>query len=307
MISIILPTYNESVVIAKTLTALAKAIQRVDVPVEVVLVDSSPDDLTALAAQAVDLPCPLRIVRLPGKRGAGYARNAGVNAAAYPFIATVDAAVLVEPEWLATLWSTQQATQADLVWGNTLHGPTNAFERSYLRSFYRPSFSRRFMNNLLIRKSVYLELGGLNERVHSGEDLELFAKLDHSSYHEEYVEALSTYTGYPSSIKAILHKWTTFTSDNVVIGVAKAKFIFVGFEVMTLLMVGIGLMINLVLGISLLVLWLVSRFVAQVWLAKRPFESLIEVPMTFGLILVFDYSRLLGLVNGLSRLRKENP
>ena len=307
MISIILPTYNESSVIATTLTALAQAIQQVDVPVEVVLIDSSPDDLTVLAAQAIMLPCPLQIIRLPGKRGAGSARNTGVKAASYPFIATVDAAVLVEPDWLSTLWTTQQTTQADLVWGNTLHGPTNAFERSYLRSFYRPSFSRRFMNNLLIRKSVYLELGGLNERVHSGEDLELFAKLDQAAYPEAYVEACSTYTGYPQSVKAILRKWITFTADNVVIGQAKAKFIFVSFEVLTLLMVGIGFIFNFLLGLSLLILWLLGRFVAQVWLAKRPFESWIEFPMTLGLILVFDYSRCLGLIKGLSRRRKENP
>ena len=300
MISIILPTYHEADSIGETLTAIFAAAHNVSVAVEVLLIDSSPDEATCEAAKAVpsSAHCPLRILKLPGKTGAGKARNRGVREARYPFIATVDAAVLVEETWLKVLWDAQQSSGADLVWGNTVHAPHNAFERSYLRSFHRPAFSRRFMNNLLIRKSVYLELGGLNEQVHSGEDLELFAKLNRSAYREVYVEAISHYSGYPSSVAAILRKWIRFTADNVQIGQAKAKFIFVSVELLSLAAIAALSVMNGFWGIVALLGWLSLRFIAQVLAAHRPFETWFEVPMTLGLILVFDAARALGLIKG---------
>jgi len=92
-ISVVVPTRNA----ASWIVACLEAIQASD-PGEVILVDGHSDDGTAVLAQ----PLVDRVIRDDG-RGPGPARNLGVAAARFTWIAFVDADVVVPPGGLQAL------------------------------------------------------------------------------------------------------------------------------------------------------------------------------------------------------------
>lgn len=300
MITLIIPTYNEALHIEKTLRSVETSVVHSGLKVEIIVVDSSVDSATQEAIQTVapTLQTPLRLIHLSQKTVAGKARNIAVNHAAYDWIATMDAGNTPERTWLETLWTTAKTTGADLVWGQTVYAPKTTFESAYVRSFYRPGFSKRYLNNLLIRKSVYWQFGGLNESVHSGEDLEFFDKLKHHPANEAFCLAKVEYYSFPPSVRAMIRKWTTYTAENVLIGQARKKMIFVGAEVLSLGVVFILMLNHLLLGFTALVTWLVLRWVYQLTAARQPWPKGLELVMTLGLILVFDVTRLAGIMLG---------
>lgn len=306
--SIIMPTYQEEKSIASSLNALFLAIHQAKINPELIIVDSSPNELTTneVLECARKAHYPVRILKQTQKTYAGKARNIGAKAALYEELVFIDAGVYCEEAWFEKVLKVRTEQKVDIVWGKLSYDPKTLFERSYLRSFVRANYSRRDTNNFFITKTKYWDIGGLNESVHSGEDLEFFEKIDHLKLDEGYSNALAYYRHFPQSTKAILRKWISYTSDNVVIGQARAKFIFVGFEILTLLIVIIGGCLNLGLGLVSLMIWLSIRFLFQIQVAKRPFKHLAEIPLTLYLILVFDLTRACGLIKGLMRLSKKH-
>jgi glycosyltransferase involved in cell wall biosynthesis len=307
-LSIIIPAYQEEKTIASTLKALFIAIDKAQLEPEILIVDSSLNSDTSEEAMRIanETHHPLTVLRQTQQTFAGKARNIGSKAAQHELLAFIDAGVYLEEDWFIKVLGVYQKQHCEPVWGKITYDPKTGFERSYLRSFMRANYSRRDTNNFLITKSKYWEIGGLNETVHSGEDLEFFTKLDRLGLNEGYTDALAYYRHFPQNTKAILRKWISFTSDNVVIHQARAKFIFVGFELVTLLMVLMIGIVDLFSGMLALVIWLSHRLLFQMVVAKRPLKYLAEIPLTLYLILVFDLTRLCGLIKGLRRLLGKN-
>jgi glycosyltransferase involved in cell wall biosynthesis len=96
MISFIVPAYNEELLIADTLAALARATSSLNDSYEVIVVDDGSSDRTA----AISAECGARVVRV-SHRQISATRNSGARAASGDRLVFVDADTLVNDEILA--------------------------------------------------------------------------------------------------------------------------------------------------------------------------------------------------------------
>ena len=93
-VSIVIPAYNEERYLPACLDAIAAQTIK---PFEVIVVDNNSSDSTAKIAAQYPF---VRVVNEP-RRGIGFARNAGFNAAAGDIIGRIDADTHVPASWVA--------------------------------------------------------------------------------------------------------------------------------------------------------------------------------------------------------------
>lgn len=140
---------------------------------EVIVADNGSSDDTAAVARtwAKRLPA-LRVVPASGARGPGAARNVGVRSAAGDLFAFCDADDRVAPGWLTAC--ARALADADVVAGaidiTTLADPPQA-----LRYFSAEMFGflpAGLGANLGVRRDAFLDLGGFDEAMRVGEDID---------------------------------------------------------------------------------------------------------------------------------------
>ena len=91
-VSIVVPAYNESRRLPKSLPVLLESLETFDARCEIVLVDDgSSDDTFAVAFEHLDGRPDVQLLRLPWNCGKGAAVRAGVNAANGAFVVFLDA------------------------------------------------------------------------------------------------------------------------------------------------------------------------------------------------------------------------
>ena len=179
--TVVIPVLNGADSILRQLEAVEA--QDYDGAWEVVVVDNGSDDGTVEIVRAwTDGRANARLVRAPDARGAAHARNRGVAAAEGDFIAFCDTDDVVTSRWLTEL--TRTATRADLVGGSLSVRALNAAE---VRSWQEePSQTvtvallvahgfLRFASgcNFGMWTEVFDRLGGLDEQLAAGEDIDL--------------------------------------------------------------------------------------------------------------------------------------
>jgi glycosyltransferase involved in cell wall biosynthesis len=123
-ISVICTVLNEGDSIRALLGALEKQTRQPD---EVVFVDGGSRDNTVAVLRECEDRLPLRIVVEPGaniSRG----RNVAIAAAMGDIIASCDAGVRLEPQWLAELVRPLEAGQAEVTAGFFISDPRSSFE-----------------------------------------------------------------------------------------------------------------------------------------------------------------------------------
>ncbi|MEA5017635.1 MAG: glycosyltransferase [Erysipelotrichaceae bacterium] len=302
-VSIIIPTYHEEKNIVQTLEHLLTAIKFSSLTTEVVIVDSSTNELTRMAidtfSKATGLMC--EVIALTNKTFAGKARNIGVKHSQYQLLAFVDAGVYVSEDWLFELHKTLVDNNADIVWGKSEHKVTSIWQKAYIRSFYRANYTKRFIRSCMMKKEVFNHLNGFIEHVHAGEDINFYQKVKQAKVVEKFADAQAYYSHYPDNIKQILKKWISFTADNVVAKQAKAKFIFVSLQFVIGLIVLILLINKQDVGWLLLLIAISLRVMFQFSAAKIKVTSLTETLLTIFLIAIFDLARFIGLLLGVWR------
>jgi glycosyltransferase involved in cell wall biosynthesis len=154
-------------------------------PWEIVVVDNASTDATAAVVTAASLaaPVPVRLVPALDGRGPAYARNVGAAAAAGPAIAFCDADDVVVPGWVGAMGDALADHEfvAGPVELTTLNPPWLAGIRGFTGTDAPPVFDDRvpFASscNLGIRRDRFLALGGFDEDLLVGEDIELSMRL----------------------------------------------------------------------------------------------------------------------------------
>jgi glycosyltransferase involved in cell wall biosynthesis len=107
-VSIIIPCYNSSRIIAKTLSYLQKQNVSSDIPWEIVIVDNGSTDRTADCARAawpLFSKVPFKVVS-ETTPGLSHARSKGFDTAEYDFISFIDDDNFVFPDWVQIAYET---------------------------------------------------------------------------------------------------------------------------------------------------------------------------------------------------------
>jgi glycosyltransferase involved in cell wall biosynthesis len=174
LVSVIVPARNAARTLVQQLDAIAE--QDYAGPFELIVAVNGGRDGTAEVADRWNRRRGLaKIVDAAPGRGPGYSRNRGAAAASGDFLAFCDADDIVSPGWLGALAA--EAERADLVTGP--HA-TELLNDARIRSCQSvPPPERRFhdflpiasSSNCGVWKQVFEDLGGFDERRHSGEDV----------------------------------------------------------------------------------------------------------------------------------------
>lgn len=173
MISVVVPARNAGTVLGGQLAALCA--QSYEGDWEVIVADNGSTDNTAELALAWGRWLPaLRVVPVPETRGPGAARNAGARCAEGDFLVFCDADDHVTPGWLAA--HEKALAGADVVAG-AIDITTLSGSPEQIRFFDTEMFEflpAGLGANLGARREVFLELGGFDESMRVGEDIDLY-------------------------------------------------------------------------------------------------------------------------------------
>jgi glycosyltransferase involved in cell wall biosynthesis len=172
LITVVVPARNAGAVLGGQLAALCA--QTYEGEWEVLVADNGSSDDTAEVALAWAKRLPaLRVLPASGTRGPGAARNAGARVAAGDLIAFCDADDRVMPGWLAACVRT--LTNADVVAGATditsLADPPEDETRYFHAGLFR-FLPAGLGANLAVRRDAFLDLGGFDEAMRVGEDID---------------------------------------------------------------------------------------------------------------------------------------
>jgi mycofactocin system glycosyltransferase len=195
LVSIIVPVYNRADEIAACIESLLK----LDYPPskrEIIVVDDGSRDHPAAVVRRYDV----RLLLMPQNNGQSAARNRGVQSAAGEIVAFIDSDCTADSRWLRDLLPYFSDPRIALVGGRvdaldrqtwldryeTTHSALNMGLKIRLGAapysdFYVPTC------NVLIRKHAFEAVGGLDESLRVGEDVDLCWRLKASRYRGLYV------------------------------------------------------------------------------------------------------------------------
>ncbi len=119
-LSVLVPAYNESGNIEKTLRVLGEFLADQGFDYEIVVVDDGSRDQTAALARNLGLQ-HVKVVRYETNMGKGYAVRAAFFQSSGDVIAFFDAGLDFQPEHIINFWKQLEEEQADVVIGSKRH------------------------------------------------------------------------------------------------------------------------------------------------------------------------------------------
>jgi glycosyltransferase involved in cell wall biosynthesis len=159
---------------------------------EIVVVDGGSTDGTIERLMRHTESLPLRVLVRPGFN-ISQGRNAAIAAATGEIIASTDAGVRLEPQWLAELVAPIEANQADVASGFFVPDPHGAFETA-LGATTLPALAdidpQKFLpssRSVAFRKSAWQQVGGYPEWLDYCEDLVFDFALRHAGFRFMFV------------------------------------------------------------------------------------------------------------------------
>ena len=213
-ISVVIATYNRVSHLERCLDALEKQTLAVE-RFEVVVVDDGSEDATPAFLGAYDGPLRLRVER-QANRGAGAARNRGIEVAAAPCCLFVDDDILADPRLVEEHLTGQLAGgvvgigQLRLRLGG--RGGLVAYFGDWWREHYRrlgtgdssPAFWDCFSGNMSAPTAVLRDVGGFDERLARSEDVELGYRLERAGLEIRYFARASAEQHHAKGFREIV-------------------------------------------------------------------------------------------------------
>lgn len=181
-VSIVMPTYNRSAIVAETLDSILQLDYPFDRLEVLVIDDGSKDDTpTILSRFQSKAPFAFLFFRQQN-RGPAAARNLGVNKARGEFIAFTDDDCTAHPQWLNELLKGFESEQVGAV-GGAVHSRSRNIVARYQE--HRQTFAANLSGaevppfvitgNSCYRRDTFLSVGGFDEQIKhpGGEDPDL--------------------------------------------------------------------------------------------------------------------------------------
>jgi glycosyltransferase involved in cell wall biosynthesis len=171
VISFVVIAYNEAGNIARAVDTIS-ALKGLGGHEVIIVNDGSRDNTSGIAREISVKNSNVRLIDLPLNRGRGYARHAGVAAARGDLIATVDADIILPPDWLACCRAALRSH--DAVGGTAL--PDGDVAYIYKRFRLTPRCVGQTTtvtgSNALYRRHVF-DVTGFDPALSEGEDIAL--------------------------------------------------------------------------------------------------------------------------------------
>jgi glycosyltransferase involved in cell wall biosynthesis len=184
--SVIIAALNAERTLGDQLAALCR--QDVPFPWEILLCDNgSTDGTVAVVREWQDQLPQLRLLDASARRGPGAARNVGAAAASSPLLLFCDADDVVADDWLREMHGALRKEK--FVTGNSRRPELNSrpgapmyFDFSTYRMYVFPQLPGAGAGNMGVHKAVFDEVGGFDDSLRTGEDLDLCWRLQLAGY-----------------------------------------------------------------------------------------------------------------------------
>lgn len=216
-ISVVVPTLNCADTLAVQLDALSR--QTDDGPLEVIIADNGSTDGTTDVARAWASDLDIRVVAVTGLKRASFARNRGAMAGRGDAVAFCDGDDVVLDTWLAGVRSGLR--MADVSVGPVLRFTATPPPAPPPESGRRPGMLGAFLQtpggNTAVRRSVFEDLGGFDERLVLGEDAEFGLRARRAGYSVAYEPAMAVHYRQPDRLGAIAKKCHGYARAAVVV------------------------------------------------------------------------------------------
>lgn len=183
-VSLYIPVYNA----AKFLNRVMQAVILQTYPLGEILIidDCSTDGSMDVVAKYIDGKVSVSIIRHNENKGLACARNTGVSAAKGEFVASLDADVVPDKDWLKNLMVEFNDNCVLGVGGNLIETFKNDIADHWRDTFMRQSWGDErvknpyflYGSNNVFRKNVLIDVGLYNEQCRTnGEDISLTKKI----------------------------------------------------------------------------------------------------------------------------------
>lgn len=173
--SVIIPAFNEEKYLPKTLECMVRALANTSFPSEIIVVDNQSEDKTRQIAANYGAKVISESVHNIGR-----VRNTGATKAAGEILVFIDADTLVPVSLFPAIVA---AMQDEKCFGGSVAVDYGEFQRKWMK-FY--ALAWRFWGNLLnmrggaaqfCRKRIFEEVGGYDESIFVGEDVDFYWQL----------------------------------------------------------------------------------------------------------------------------------
>ena len=174
-LSVIVPAYNEEKLIGETIQHIQAARGKFSEESELIVVDNESTDRTREIAESAGA-----LVAAEPTKNIGAVRNAGARAANGELFAFFDADTLVPENMLVAI---DQALQDPKCLGGAVAVSYGNFERAWLNflsrawRFWGGVFNMKQGAAQFCRRSAFEEIGGYDERIFLGEDIDFYWRL----------------------------------------------------------------------------------------------------------------------------------
>ena len=206
-LSVVIPAFNASSTIGAQLEALVAQTWPADW--EVVVADNgSTDDTREIVSTIAASKSRVRLVDAAATPGPSAARNRGVAAARGRSIAFCDADDVVSPGWLAAIGESlrdhsavtgpQEIGLLNPTWLWGVYGTRQASELQMFEGIFPFGPTA----NLGVRRDLFIGMGGFDESLHVGEDLDLCLRLWARDVSLEFVPSAGVHYRYREEARA---------------------------------------------------------------------------------------------------------
>jgi mycofactocin glycosyltransferase len=201
LVSVVVPVRNRP----EEIQACLRSLREQDYPkekLEVLVVDDASTDQTAMVVSGF----PVRLIRMTEQRQAPFCRNQGARNAGGEILAFIDSDCLASPEWLKELIPVFRDPSVGAVGGKVAsHYDGKKLDRyeQVMSSLSMGNWPKRSAKkepffyvpscNLLVRRKAFLAVGGFEEELIVGEDVDLCWRLQDQGQQVEYRPAGTVY------------------------------------------------------------------------------------------------------------------